>query len=159
MFDPSRGSNTDAAALVREFGSTVEGLTILGGEPLEQLGGVAQLAEAAQARGLGVIVSTGFTEAEARQRAGFASLWPHIDTLIAGPFVASLREPVGGRKMVGSSNQRLVHRTDRYRDPQLWIGPRGAEVVPDGRGGATVVGDPGLVARVRRRLHVASSGC
>jgi len=153
MFDPTGGSTVDPEGLVTAMGPDIEGLTILGGEPLEQLDGVTGLAAAAQARGLGVIISTGYTEADARARPGFSGLWPHVDTLIAGPFVASQREPAGGRSMVGSSNQRLLHRSHRYRDPALWLGPRGAEVVLDGRGGATVVGDPALVARVRRRLR------
>ena len=151
-FDPAAGATRDVAELVDAIDPVVEGITILGGEPLQQLDGVTALAQGARRRGLGVVVSTGLSERDAWVRDGFAALWDVLDTLVAGPFVARRREPEGGRKLIGSSNQRLLHRTERYADPSLWLGPRGAEAQLDAAGRVTLVGDPALVARVRRRL-------
>lgn len=151
-FPASAGTTQDVAPIVEALDPCVEGLTILGGEPLEQLDGVTALAAGARRRGLGVVVSTGLSEREAWARPGFSALWAEIDTLVAGPFVARRREPVGGRRLIGSSNQRLLHRTERYADPSLWLGPRGAEAQLDAAGRVTLVGDPALVARLRRRL-------
>ena len=154
--DPTVGTTRRVGALLEAIDPAIdpaiEGITILGGEPLEQLVGVTALAIGARRRGLGVVVSTGLTERQAWARPGFASLWRALDTLIAGPFVARRREPVGGRRLIGSSNQRLLHRTERYTDPAAWLGPRGAEARLDAAGRVTLVGDPKLVAKVRRRL-------
>jgi anaerobic ribonucleoside-triphosphate reductase activating protein len=111
----------------REHG--IEGLTVLGGEPLQQTAAVAELGGRARAVGLGVIVFTGYTLAQARRRAGFDALWAVTDSLVDGPFDATRREPdpgAGGRRFVGSRNQTLHHRTARYADPALW---RGGEVI------------------------------
>jgi len=151
-FDAAAGPPRDVDGLVAAIDPRVEGLTVLGGEPLEQLQAVTALAHGAAERGLGVVVATGFTERQAWTRPGFARLWAAIDTLIAGPYVARRREPTAGRKLIGSSNQRLLHRTERYADPELWLGERGAEAQLDAMGRVTLVGDPTLVARVRRRL-------
>lgn len=153
MFDASAGTRQSVAAIAADWPRDIEGITVLGGEPLEQIAGVAALAAAAQRRGLGVVIATGFTATEARARPGFAALWCHVDTLLAGPFDARRLEPEGARKLVGSSNQRLLHRTPRYRDARLWTGPRAAEVAVDAEGGVTVLGAPKLVAAVRRRLN------
>jgi anaerobic ribonucleoside-triphosphate reductase activating protein len=129
----------------------IEGITIVGGEPLEQMDGVAALARGVGARGLGVVVFTGFTLAEARARPGFAALWSAIDTLVDGRFEARARE--GARRFVGSTNQRLVHRTDRYADPALWHGPATAELVRTGDGRLRIVGDPSVARTLARALE------
>ncbi|MBL4683644.1 MAG: 4Fe-4S cluster-binding domain-containing protein, partial [Nannocystaceae bacterium] len=149
------GEAEDIETLLAEIDAVrdeIEGITVLGGEPLEQLAPVAQLAAAMAVRGLGVLVSTGLTFTEARAKPGFEGLWRSIDTLVTGRFMAKHPEPRGGRAFIGSSNQRLMHRTTRYRDPRLWLGPPRAEVVLDAQGGAIVLGAPALVATVRRRL-------
>jgi anaerobic ribonucleoside-triphosphate reductase activating protein len=129
----------------------IEGLTILGGEPLEQLEGVTVLAETARASGLGVIVFTGFARDEAQQLPGFAALWAAVDTLVDGRFERGLPEPRDGRRVIGSQNQRLLHRTSRYADPMLWQAvdqPVELTVRPDGS--VVALGTPRDVARLRR---------
>lgn len=143
LFDASGGERIAVGALVDRVlaghrRDPVEGVTVLGGEPLDQLPALAKLCRALQSAGLGVIVFTGHTLAEARRLPGFSSqLWPALDTLVDGRFEAKLREPdpaAGGRRFLGSSNQRLHHRSERYADPELWRGPNLAElrIGPDG---------------------------
>ena len=83
MLDVNGGEPRHVDAIVdeircarREHG--IEGISVLGGEPLEQIAAVTALAEAASADGLGVIVFTGHTDAEARALPGFARLWRAI---------------------------------------------------------------------------------
>jgi anaerobic ribonucleoside-triphosphate reductase activating protein len=134
----------------------IEGVSVLGGEPLEQLPGLIDLCTGVQRAGLGVIVFTGFTLAQARERAGFAALWAVIDTLIDGPFVAREPEPApraGGRRFIGSRNQVLHHRSDRYADPRLWLGPGDPvelRISPDGR--MSVHGAPSVARSLVRQL-------
>ncbi len=129
----------------------VEGITVLGGEPLEQPQGLTALLRAATTRGLGVVLFTGFTLAEARERPGFEAIWPHVDTLVDGRFDPTQPERI--RRYVGSRNQTLVHRTSRYADPRLWTGPTRIEVRIDARGRVEAHGLPRPVARLRRVLR------
>jgi anaerobic ribonucleoside-triphosphate reductase activating protein len=158
MLAHGRGTVVSVASLLRELDEArarhdLEGLTLLGGEPLEQLPGVTALCEGAARRGLGVLVFTGHRLAEARARPGFEALWPHVDTLVDGRYEAGQPEPApeaGGRRFIGSSNQRLHHRSDRYRDPALWHGSPRIEVHIDGDGGLAIHGEPGTL---RELLH------
>lgn len=164
MHGPGGGHHVRVDALLAQLDRAVashgiEGITVLGGEPLQQLPAVASLCAGATRRGLGVIVFTGYRLEEARERPGFASLWSHVDTLVDGRYDARRPEPAprggtaGGRRFIGSTNQRLCHRTDRYRDPARWQGPRGVEVHvgPDGRLHAH--GEPGAVRDLLRALR------
>lgn len=90
----------------------VEGVTLLGGEPFDQAKGSAALAKKAWANGLGVICFTGYDITEAAAKPGGAELLAHVDLLVDGPFLADQPEPT--RALVGSTNQRFIHLTDRY---------------------------------------------
>jgi anaerobic ribonucleoside-triphosphate reductase activating protein len=129
----------------------LEGLTVLGGEPLEQLSGLTALCRRARAAGLGVLVFSGYTLAEVRALAGGAALLASVDTLVDGRFVAGEREPADGRRVVGSRNQALVHCTDRYADPALWRGPPRLELQVGPSGELSAHGDPDLARRLVRR--------
>lgn len=91
-----------------------EGLTLLGGEPLDQVEAVADLARLAQGAGLGVICFTGYSYDDISVASSGERLLRHVDLLIDGPYVAG--SPETERAMVGSSNQRFIHLTDRYAD-------------------------------------------
>ena len=134
----------------REHG--IEGVTIVGGEPLEQMGGVAAFARGVRDHGLGVVVFTGYTLAEAQARPGFAALWSAIDTLVDGRFEARARERT--RRFVGSTNQAILHRTSRYADAALWQGEATAELVRTGDGRLRIVGDPAVARTLLRALEV-----
>ena len=101
-------------------GEGVEGITLLGGEPLAQAAGAAALARRAQALGLSVMVFSGFTLEEIRASADpdALNLLAHTDLLVDGPYLRDRPEP--RRRWIGSSNQRVHVLTDRYRldDPR-----------------------------------------
>jgi anaerobic ribonucleoside-triphosphate reductase activating protein len=99
-----------------------------------------------------VIVFTGRTLAELAALTGGAALLATVDTLIDGRFEARRREPAGGRRFVGSRNQRIVHLTARYADPALWRGPAGIELQIAGDGQMALHGAPALTRRLGRAL-------
>jgi anaerobic ribonucleoside-triphosphate reductase activating protein len=128
----------------------IEGLTVLGGEPLEQLEAVTALCAAAQEQGLGVVLFTGHTLAALESRVGGAALLASVDTLIDGRFMADRRDTE--RRFIGSSNQGLIHRSARYADPGLWRGAGGVELQWTADGRLSVHGEPGLARRLVRAL-------
>lgn len=101
-----------AAIIDQAVLAAVEGITLLGGEPLDQVQASAEVARLARAHGLGVICFTGYTLEDLRLVPHAAALLDHVDLLVDGPFVAALRDYA--RTLVGSSNQRFIHLTDRY---------------------------------------------
>ena len=92
----------------------IEGLTLVGGEPLLQPAGAAGLARWAQSRGKTVLVFTGFLyeELRASEDADIQSLLAHTDLLVDGPFLEGRRDT--RRAFIGSENQRLYRLTDAY---------------------------------------------
>ncbi|CAE6959369.1 4Fe-4S single cluster domain-containing protein [Paraburkholderia domus] len=92
----------------------LEGVTFLGGEPMLQAKGLAEVAEGARRLNLSVMVFTGYTLEELNERRlpGSEALLRAIDLLVDGPYEASL--PEQHRRWVGSSNQRFHYLTDRY---------------------------------------------
>lgn len=160
MFARGRGTAVPVDTLLAELEHArarhaIEGLTILGGEPLEQLPAVAALCEGAASRGIGVLVFSGHRLDEARALPGFAALWPHVDTLVDGRYDAALPEPPperGGRRFIGSRNQTLRHRSDRYRDPSLWRGAPRIEVTIEEDGSLRAHGEPGALGDLLQAL-------
>jgi anaerobic ribonucleoside-triphosphate reductase activating protein len=100
----------------------VEGVTLLGGEPLAHATGAAALARAVRGSGLTVMVFSGYTLAEARQMAdpAVADLLAHTDILVDGPYLRE--QPETRRRWVGSANQQVHFLSDRYRaDDPRWL--------------------------------------
>ena len=137
----------------------LDGVSLLGGEPFDQATALTQFVCALRGRApqLGVIVFTGYRVENLRERLELEALWGLVDTVIDGPFDATRREPaIGGRRYIGSTNQRIVHLTDRYADPGLWRGPAAAELQIDSKGELTIHGEPALTRSLRRSLLAAA---
>jgi anaerobic ribonucleoside-triphosphate reductase activating protein len=124
----------------------VEGITLLGGEPLAHAAGAALLARGTRALGLSVMVFTGSTlnEARALPDPAVADLLGLTDILVDGPYIREL--PDNERRWIGSTNQRIHFLTDRYRaDDPCWRKPNTLEVrLRDGE--LTVNGFPAKTA-------------
>jgi anaerobic ribonucleoside-triphosphate reductase activating protein len=107
----------------------IEGVTLLGGEPLAHASAAAALAREVWRLGLTVMVFSGCTLEEARRLPDPAAgdLLAHTDILVDGPYVREL--PEARRRWVGSSNQRVHFLTDRYRaDDPCWDRPNTLEI-------------------------------
>lgn len=92
----------------------LEGITLLGGEPMLQAKGLAHVAQGARRLGLSVMVFSGYTtkELDALHLPGSDVLLRATDVLVDGPYESTL--PDRHRRWVGSTNQRFHYLTDRY---------------------------------------------
>lgn len=142
LFDKARGVATSTESLVEDILRAqrrhgLEGLTVVGGEPLDQIKPLTALCQALRRRApnLGILVFTGYELDTLPDSRTLRALLTVVDTVVDGPFNVRLKEPPGGRRYLGSTNQGLRHQTQRYADPRLWRGPNGAEIHlrPDGR--------------------------
>lgn len=114
------GTPMTVADVLRQLDAVeVEGITLLGGEPLAHAG-AAVLAREVQKRGRTVMVFSGFTLEEARQMAdpAVADLLAHTDILVDGPYVRE--QPDNERRWIGSTNQRIHFLTTRYHYDDRW---------------------------------------
>lgn len=98
----------------REFGQ-IEGITIVGGEPMLQARSLAYLAKKCQKEGLSVIVFTGYTLKGLKKANldGIDDLLSYTDVLVDGPYIEN--KPEKERNWVGSSNQKFHFLTNRYK--------------------------------------------
>ena len=110
----------------------IEGITISGGEPLEQAEALTELLlKVHQARPeLTVISYTGYKYEDLGSDSAKAYL-AELDLLIDGPYIHELNDNKGIR---GSSNQRLIFLSDRLKDKEqeLATGKRKLEFIFQG---------------------------
>lgn len=113
----------------------LEGLTLSGGEPMDQARALASLVDRVRARrDLGVVCFTGY-RLEELMEADHLALLRRVDLLIDGPYRLAEHADLLWR---GSANQRLLALTPRYRGavPEPWL-DRGAglefRLLADGR--------------------------
>lgn len=89
----------------------IEGITILGGEPLDQSKSLFKFLVEAQKRKLSIMLFTGYLfENLTKEQKQVADL---CDILIDGPYIKSQTD--FSRLWVGSANQRILFLTDRYK--------------------------------------------
>ena len=107
--------NVSVSALASDIKeSGCDGITISGGEPFLQAEALAELVKEVQAgRDIGVIIYSGFTLEELKERSDAPALLSVTDILIDGRYQKDLDD---GRAYIGSSNQRLHYLTDRYKE-------------------------------------------
>lgn len=90
----------------------IEGLTISGGEPLQQFAALLELLRLIRSRtGLSVILFTGFAVDEIEGMPGASELLSLLDVLIAGRYQQNKRV---ARHLIGSSNKSTLFLTERY---------------------------------------------
>jgi anaerobic ribonucleoside-triphosphate reductase activating protein len=107
----------------------IEGITLLGGEPVAHAEAAARLAHETKARGLSVMVFSGYTLEEIQQRPEpvVHELLACTDILVDGPFRAEL--PEAKRRWIGSANQRIHFLSSRYAaDDPCWQRPNTLEI-------------------------------
>ena len=110
-----KGKPIDIDALAIEIIlSKAEGLTISGGEPFLQAKELAKMLDIISSKkDMGVIVYTGYTYEVLKRNRDSKKLLSKIDLLVDGPYIRDLDD---GKSLRGSSNQRIIPLTDRYRD-------------------------------------------
>lgn len=109
----------------------LEGVTISGGEPLQQHAALARVLAEVRARSrLSILVFTGYTWDELQHLKGIKNLLVNIDVLLAGRYDESRRV---AHSLIGSGNKTTHFLTPRYTQADLDAIPQ-AEVIlsPDG---------------------------
>jgi anaerobic ribonucleoside-triphosphate reductase activating protein len=130
-------AHEDVADMIRGMGDKIEGVTITGGEPMEQSVGLLELLDALhKSASLSVVLYSGYTYEEIRILPHGPEILNHVDILIAGRFRRYLATPKG---IVGSSNQEILFLSTRYTllDLADWSE---AELIIDKKGRITVSG-------------------
>jgi anaerobic ribonucleoside-triphosphate reductase activating protein len=133
---PGGGRAVPVAELAAQLAATpgIEGLSLSGGEPLQQPAAAAALLDAARALDLSTLAFSGYTEDEIRALPGGPEVLARLDVLVDGRYVAGERLATGLR---GSANQRIRLLTERYRladveatpVAEIRIGPAGDVVL------------------------------
>ncbi len=121
------------------LGDSIEGVTISGGEPLQQMRPVLALLKCIRAEtSLSALVFTGYTWQEIEQFPAVHELSACVDVLITGRYDPTQALSTG---LVSSANQTPIFLSDRYTNADLLAVPP-AEVIlsPDGEMVASGVG-------------------
>lgn len=132
----------------------IEGITLLGGEPLAHALSAAPLAREVRRLGLSVMAFSGYTleETRAMPERAVQELLAETDILVDGPYVREL--PETRRRWIGSSNQRIHFLTDRYHaDDPCWRRPNTLEIRLQ-NGELTVNGFPAAQVRSIESLRL-----
>lgn len=129
MWDKEGGTlyNTDDFInLIKQYKDRVEGVTFLGGEPLEQIQAVTEISKAVQKIGLSVIVFTGYDYADLKDRQDLKELVKYTDILIDGKYEQDKQD--FSRAWVGSSNQNYYFLSNRYNESVIYENKNKIEV-------------------------------
>jgi len=132
------GSVREVAEVVAEVLATsgIEGVTVTGGEPLEQPEALALFAREVRRAGLGVVVLSGFSREEIEASPALSAAVSDVDMVVAGRYNRRLHLGSGLR---GSSNKTYWARTLRYKMEDFEGLPE-AEVFIDPEGTVTLTG-------------------
>lgn len=120
------------ALIAWALGNGVEGVTITGGEPLDQAGAVLELARGCRREGLSAILLTGYAWRSLRRRQPrlAAALGDCVDVVLAGPYSRARHLGAGLR---GSANKTVELLSDRYSAEQIAATPAAeVAIAPDG---------------------------
>ncbi len=100
--------------------SDIEGITLLGGEPFAHTVASLALASVSHRLNLSVMIFSGFTIEELRNRhePEVTELLAFTDILVDGPY--EREKPDTKRRWIGSTNQRIHFLTNRYSFDDQW---------------------------------------
>jgi anaerobic ribonucleoside-triphosphate reductase activating protein len=133
------GNETTPAELIAEILAAkeqhrIEGITMMGGEPISHAAGAAVVAKAMHENDLSVMIFSGFVLEELQQQTDpdVSLLLANTDILVDGPY--DREQPESGRRWIGSANQRIHFLTECYGENDArWDEPNTLEIrVQDG---------------------------
>ena len=110
--DAGAGREVAVAEIAAQLAAAnVEGLSLSGGEPLQQPAAAAAILDAARALGLSTLAFSGYTIDEIRELPGGPEVLARLDVLVDGRYRSTERLATGLR---GSANQRIHLLSRRY---------------------------------------------
>jgi anaerobic ribonucleoside-triphosphate reductase activating protein len=126
------GETLEVAEMMRRIlAAGTEGLTVSGGEPLQQAEAVVTLLEAARAAGLSTLLFTGLTWEEVQRLPLAPRILGCADVMVAGRYVAGQRVAHG---LLGSANQTVHLLSPRHTLEEIDATPEAeAVILSDGR--------------------------
>jgi anaerobic ribonucleoside-triphosphate reductase activating protein len=141
MWDFSGGSVLIIDELFKKILSMknlIEGITILGGEPLDQFGDTLLLLEKCKISGLSTMLFTGYEISEIEKRK-MAAVLTVSDILITGRYEKEKRTL--NKEWIGSANQKIHFLSNRYRNYKIFDANY-IEIDLEKSGSITVLGFP-----------------
>lgn len=125
------GELTDTGALLARIAAArVDGLTLSGGEPMQQAPAALELLLGARRLGLSTLMFSGYTLDELRGQALGPAVLAHLDVLVDGRYRAGERLGDGLR---GSANQQLRLLSARHTEVEVAATPPAEiRIGPDG---------------------------
>lgn len=138
-----------------------DGITISGGEPMQQPMAVFSLLErirastSKQVAGLSVLMYTGYTVDELKQKGMYTKLSHLLDAVVAGRYDVNNHT---GQALKGSENQQIIVFSDKHTESELSGNDNLIEVVIDS-GEVRMTGFPtkGLIKELRTSLEGKSN--
>lgn len=94
----------------------INGITLLGGEPLDQFNEVLELINETKKLGLSTMLFTGYKIEEIKTKK-MDSILNQLDILVSGPYVKNLRTL--NHQWIGSTNQEIHFLSDKYTDYKI----------------------------------------
>ena len=137
--DPAAGYDWDTetlAAKIVSLGTTIEGISVSGGEPFQQPAALLDLLIRVSGSHLSCLIFSGYTLREIERLPLGPAIIDRCDVLIAGRYAPDKHV---GRGLLGSSNQQIHVLSDRYNESQLSKTP-GCELVLRSDGTITLTG-------------------
>lgn len=98
---------------IKSLENEIEGVTFLGGEPLEQYADIKYLCEAIKEIGLSTMLFTGYTMHDIKEKQQ-TKILSYLDILITGRYDENLRNTQ--LQWIGSSNQEILFLSKEYND-------------------------------------------
>jgi anaerobic ribonucleoside-triphosphate reductase activating protein len=123
---------------IAKAGKNIEGITLLGGEPLDQFKETLSLLQTCYKAGLSTVLFTGYEMEEIHQK-DMSEITKNLDILITGRYEKNKRTLQ--HQWIGSTNQKIHFLTDRYSCYNVKNGNY-MEISIDQDGSLTVLGFP-----------------
>jgi anaerobic ribonucleoside-triphosphate reductase activating protein len=118
--------------------STIEGITILGGEPLDQFDEILELLKHCKNIQLSTMLFTGYEMTEIAKKQ-MTSILDNLDILITGRYDKTKRTL--NHQWIGSTNQEIHFLTDRYAEYKI-ENNNYTEITINADGSTTILGFP-----------------
>lgn len=90
----------------------IEGISLLGGEPLDQAEELYQLLSLLKSRNLGIMLYSGYYLEQINKKASQKKVLKFVDLLVDGPYLPEQRDMT--RRWIGSKNQNMHFLSNRY---------------------------------------------
>jgi anaerobic ribonucleoside-triphosphate reductase activating protein len=158
LWDQDTGLNMKTTELLEliESEDGLEGITFLGGEPLEQAPAVLELIGMVRDVGLSIFLYTGYEISEFDET--MQACFDDSDIVVTGRYVNELRNT--GLRWRGSENQEIHFPSNRYDDLNIEDGTDVEVIIDQDTGLITILGypDPQLLREIRELTEGMNRG-